>query len=41
MINLQAGLRTHSIIMKCEDYLKVENPIIGEFIKPRGVGKVV
>ena len=32
-INFNAGLRTHSIQMKVEDYLKVENPKLGNFVE--------
>ncbi len=32
-INFSCGLRTHSIQMKLQDYLKVENPLIVDLIK--------
>ena len=32
-MNFNAGLRTHSINMKVEDYLNVENPRQGNFVE--------
>ena len=32
-MNFNAGLRTHSINMKVEDYLKIENPKTGNFVE--------
>ena len=32
-MNFNAGLRTHSINMRVEDYVKVENPKVANFIE--------
>ena len=32
-INFNCGLRTHSLCMKVEDYLKFENPTVNNFIR--------
>ena len=32
-INFNAGLRTHSVNMKVEDYLRIENPRQGTFVE--------
>ena len=32
-MNFNAGLRTHSIQIKVQDYLAVENPKLGNFIQ--------
>lgn len=32
-INFNAGLRTRSIFLSLQDYIEIENPIIGEFTK--------